>query len=88
MLVCVLGLQGTEMRLGQSDHPLLLVYLHHPFSLGLLGLILSSSWANDCTSAAFLVFHGTHSSPSCSHSIVGMDLVSSLGGCSHMVKEF
>lgn len=34
--VCVRGLQGIEIRLGQSDHPLLLVCLHphlgRPFS--------------------------------------------------------
>lgn len=28
MLVCVMGFQGTEVGLGQSDDPLLLVCLH------------------------------------------------------------
>lgn len=28
MLVCVMGFQGTEIRLGQSGHPLFLVFLH------------------------------------------------------------
>lgn len=58
MLVCVMGFQGTEISLGQSDHPLLLVHPHldhpHPPLLQcLLGLfnLLSTSWAHDCISA-------------------------------------
>lgn len=44
VLVCVMGFQGTEIRLGQSDHPLFLVFLH-PLSgslllLGLLGPLI------------------------------------------------
>lgn len=66
VLVCVLGLQGTDTKLGQSDYPLLPVCLHlrldHPFSPCLVKiLILSRSWANDCTSAALLVFSGAQS---------------------------
>lgn len=68
MLVCVMGFQGTEVGLGQSDHPLFLVCLRpqqdRPFSPGLLGLlILSRSWAYDCVSAALSVLSGAHSSP-------------------------
>lgn len=40
MLVCVLGLQGTEISLGQSGRPSLLVclrlHLDQPFSPGFL----------------------------------------------------
>lgn len=44
VLVCVMGFQGTEVRLGLSEHPLLLACLHshqdRPFSPGLLGLLV------------------------------------------------
>lgn len=90
VLVCVMGFQGTEIRLGQSDHPVLLVCLHPhqdpSFSLGHLGLlILSRSWAHNCTSAALLVLSGAHSSPPSSHSILVVGLVLS-GDCSHTVR--
>lgn len=90
MLVCVMGFQGTEIRLSQSDHPLHLVYLHldHPCPQYLLGLLnlLNPSWAHiDCISAAVsqsLVVLLTPVSPFW----IWSGLLS--WGCSRAVKEF
>lgn len=80
--MCVMGFQGTEIRLGQSDHPLVLVFLH-PLSgsslpLGLLGpLTLRGPGLRTVplTSAALSALNWSSVLPACA-CILGVGLLS------------
>lgn len=86
VLVCVLGLQGTDIKLGQSDYPLFLVCLHprldRPFSPSLVNSLF---WDLGIMIVPLLLFC---SLAELSHSVVSLGLVHTLGECSHTAKEF